>query len=178
MHRIAEALGLEDSGTKDDLYRRVYREVGYREGWLRPLPDATERVTKLLVLPFIEWYPIRAKGEYERDYYGAFESEMVELFGEEHVHPEYPIAHGNTLKIDFHVGRPQQPGVGVEFKRPGSNGELQRALGQMDQYLATYRENLVVVLIPDALSRAQEILFLDALQAKAITTVIKRHPSS
>jgi len=170
---ICEALGLQTDGTKDGLFRRIYREVGYREGWLERVPAAVESFDKPLVLPFVAWYPIRRRGEYENDYYDAFEDEMVELFDEEYVHPQYAVAHGSTLKIDFHIGRPQQPGVGVEFKRPTNNNELQRALGQMDQYLAAYEPNLIVVLIPDALNKAQETLFVDALRGKGIATVVK-----
>lgn len=170
---ICEALGLETDGTKDDLFRRIHREVGYREGWLEHVPIAVETFDKEVVLPFVRWYPLRTKGEYESDCYGSFDGEMMEVFGEERVHPEYPVAHGSTLKIDFHIGRPQQPGVGVEFKRPANNSELQRALGQMDQYVVAYGPNLIVVLIPDALSKAQETLFVDALGKKGITTVVK-----
>ena len=171
---ICEALGVTEEGNKDDLWRRIYREVGYREGWLRRLPNTIESFDKGLILPFVEWYPVRRRGEYERDYTEPFDSEMLDLVGDECVHPEYPVAHGSTLKIDFHIGRPQQPGVGVEFKRPTSNSDLQRAQGQMDQYLAAYGSNLIVVLLPDALNRAQESLFTDALKAKGITTVVKR----
>lgn len=174
---ICEALGLQSDGTKDDLFRRIYREVGYRERWLERVPAVVESFDKQLVLPFVTWYPLRKKGGYESDYYESFDGEMVELFGEECVHPEYPVAHGSTLKIDFHIGRPQQPGVGVEFKKPANNSELQRALGQMDQYVAAYGLNLIVVLIPDAVNKAQETLFVDALRGKGIATVVKRAES-
>ncbi len=171
---ICEALGLQTDGTKDDSFRRIYREVGYREGWLKRVPPAVESFDKQLVLPFVTWYPVRKKGEYESDYYESFDGEMMEVFGEECVHHEYPVAHGSTLKIDFHIGRPQQPGVGVEFKRPANNSELQRALGQMDQYLAAYGPNLIVVLMPDAINKAQETLFVEALRGKGIVTAVKR----
>jgi hypothetical protein len=171
---ICDTLGLPTEGTKDELFRRIYREVGYREGWLERVPAIVQTFNRDLVLPFVTWYPIRRRGDYEGDYYEAFDDEMIELFGEDCVHPEYPVAHGSTLKIDFHIGRPQQPGVGVEFKRPASNSELQRALGQMDQYVGVYRPNLIVVLIPDAIAKAQEALFLDALRGKGIATVVKR----
>ncbi len=177
MAAICETLGLLSDGTKDDLFRRIYREVGYREGWFERVPARVEAFDKQLVLPFVTWYPVRRKGGYESDYYESFDGEMIELFGEDCVHPQYPVAHGSTLKIDFHIGRPQQPGVGVEFKKPANNSELQRALGQMDQYLAAYGPNLIVVLIPDDVSNAQETLFVDALRRKSIATVVKRAES-
>jgi hypothetical protein len=75
--------------------------------------------------------------------------------------------------FSWDLGRPQQRGVGVEFKRPTNNSELQRALGQMDQYAAAYGADLIVVLIPDALTTAQETLFVEALAGKGIETVVK-----
>jgi len=44
----------------------------------------------------------------------------------------------------------------------------------MDQYLAAYGPKLIVVLIPDAINKVQETLFVDALRAKGISTVLKR----
>jgi hypothetical protein len=44
------------------------------------------------------------------------------------------VAHGSTLKIDFHVGDPQADGVGIEVKVPKNNADVQRTLGQLDQY--------------------------------------------
>ncbi len=170
---ICQALGLDDRGGKNDLFRRIYREVGYREGWLSHVAREAPVITKETVLPFIHWYPILKNYDYEKDYYEDFHSEMLEVFGEANIHEQLPIAHGSTLKIDFHIGHPQQGGVGVEFKMPTSNSEIQRALGQMDQYLTRYGSELVIVLIPDFLQKAQETLFLDELTRKGITTVMK-----
>ncbi len=170
---ICSQLGISSEGTKDDLYRRIYREVGYREGWLTPPSAGIETFDKGLVLPFVAWYPIRRRSDYESGYYETFLNEMLEVFGDEYVHPQYPVAHGSTLKIDFHIGHSQRAGVGVEFKRPMSNSELQRALGQMDQYLGAYGENLIVVLFPDTINKAQEALFVDVLRGKGIATVVK-----
>ncbi|SRR6266550_1827070 len=171
---ICEELGLSSDGTKDALFRRIYREVGFREQWLSRISAQNETLDKNVVLPFVEWYPIIKRGTYERDFYQAFDEEMLELFGEENVHLEHPIAHGSTLKIDFHIGHPQKGGVGVEFKMPASNSDIQRALGQMDQYMAAYGHNLIVVLLPDLLQSAQETLFIEALRGKKIETVVKK----
>ncbi len=43
----------------------------------------------------------------------------------------------------------------------------------MDQYLAAYGSNLIVVLIPDTINKAQETLFVDTLRGKGIATVVK-----
>jgi hypothetical protein len=101
---ICENLSLPCEGKKDSLFRRVYREVGYREQWLPQPPLAKDAITKHSIMPFVKWYPILKNREYERDYYDEFFDEMSEIFGKENVHDQVPIAHGSTLKIDFHLG--------------------------------------------------------------------------
>ena len=170
---LCQGLGLDGDGSKNTLFRRIYREVGCREGWLRPNAKAEQIISKQTVLPFVQWYPIMKNYEYEKDYYKDFHEEMSEAFGLHNVHSQLAIAYGNTLKIDFHIGHPQQGGVGVEFKMPTNNSELQRALGQMDQYGSRYKTELIVVIIPDFLSPAQVELFVGELGRKNITAVVK-----
>jgi len=67
----------------------------------------------------------------------------------------------------------QRSGTGVEFKMPTNNAELQRALGQMDQYQVRYGENLLVVLFPDFLDKSQWTLFVDKLSEKKIPVIVK-----
>jgi len=171
---ICEALGIDAEGTKDACYRRIMREVGYREGWLSGLKSVSDATfTVLTVKPFIQWYPVIKRGKYEKDFYPAFEEEMKEIFGPDFVHRDLPIASGTTLKIDFHLGHPQREGVGVEFKMPTNNSEIQRALGQLDQYKERYGDRLLIVLFPDFLNEAQKTLFVDQLSAKGVTIVVK-----
>lgn len=169
---ICEALGLSQEGSKDERLRRIMREVHYREGWLSR-PGQDQLWTVGLVQPFIESYPIIKRGEYEKDFYDAFENEMEEVFGSENVHAELAIAYGNSLKIDFHLGHPQREGVGVEWKLPTSNAEVQRAIGQMDQYRERYADRLLLVLVPDFLEKAQVQMFTDQARSKNITVVVK-----
>lgn len=169
---ICIALGLDCNGSKSVLFRRIFREVGYREGWLTSIKTASA-IDKQTVLQFVRWYPILTWPDYEKEYYVDFFDEMVETFGEDNVHGEVPIAHGSTLKIDFHIGHPQNGGVGVEFKLPANNNEIQRALGQMDQYLTRYGSNLIVVLIPHRLKSTEAVLFRETLDRKGIETVMK-----
>ncbi len=176
LSEICRNLSLNEDGPRNALFRRIYREVGFREGWLRPIPKTPE-INKEIVLPFVNWYPILKNGNYEKDYYRVFYNEMSEIFGEVNVHQQLPVNHGGTLKIDFHIGHPQEGGMGVEFKMPTNNSELQRALGQMDQYVRRYGPNLIVVLIPDFLEKAQEILFSDELKRKGIEVVVKTRAS-
>ena len=126
---ICLALGLDDSGSKDGRYRRILREVGYREGWLpRGLPGARVNADVDSVAAFLRWYPITKKRSYEREYCEAVFDELCDVFGSDCVYEQLPIAHATTLKIDFHVGPPQGNGVGVEVKVPTNNAETQRAL--------------------------------------------------
>jgi hypothetical protein len=171
---ICETLGLDNAGTKEALFRRIYREVGYKEGWLSHISKDTSALNKQIVLPFVKWYPILKNRNYEKDYYEEFFDEMSEIFGKNQVHEQLPIAHGNILKIDFHIGHPHSGGVGAEFKMPANNSEIQKALGQMDQYLRCYGSNLIVVLIPDFIDVKAEMGMVEELRKKGIETVIKQ----
>lgn len=170
---LCASLRLDTNGPRTTLVRRLYREVGYREGWLLPKPQEASAFTKETILPFVQWYPLVKDGKYEKDYYKDFYDEMSDLFGPLNVHEQLAIAYGNTLKIDFHIGHPQQGGVGIEVKMPTSNGEIQRALGQLDQYVSHYGKELIVVLLPDFLKDAQLQLFLDEIKRKDIAVVVK-----
>jgi len=171
---ICEALGIDDSGGKEIKWRRVMREVATREGWLPQIhPTSLRTLTLENVRPFVEWHLIPKREAYEKDFYPGFLDEMEEVFGHDNVHQELPIAFGSTLKIDFHIGHPQRAGVGIEFKMPTNNSELQRALGQMDQYKTRYGDQLLVVLLPDFLQKSQVTLFLDQLREKNIASIVK-----
>jgi hypothetical protein len=167
---ICADLGLPDDGTKNRLFRRILRLVGVTEGWL-PLQPTVELQT---VLTFTRWYPLLAPLQTERDAYPDFEDEMIEVFGEDRVHRQHIVAHGNGLRIDFHIGQPHGRGVGVEFKMPKSNADLQRAVGQLDQYQTAYPDgNLIMVLIDDGLPAAMRIPFEEVLRKRGISTVVK-----
>ena len=81
---IAEQLGLNQEGSKDVLFRRIYREV--QEGWLSCVSNGASALTKETVLPFVQWYPILKNREYEKDYYADFYTEMAEVFEKDKVH--------------------------------------------------------------------------------------------
>lgn len=170
---LCAALQVNTDGSNTALVRRLYREVGYREGWLPRKPQEASAITKETILPFVQWHPVMKNRQYEKDYYRDFYEDMSEHFGPLNVHEQLSIAHGNTLKIDFHIGHPQQGGVGIEFKMPTGNAEIQRALGQLDQYVSRYGKELIIVVLPDFLKDAQLQLFLDELGRKSITVVVK-----
>ena len=170
---IAESLGVKCEGAKDVLLRRIYRHVGYEEGWLPRVVNGDCSFIKETILPFVQWYPILRNKNYERDYYDEFCDEMAEIFGKDKVHEQYVVAHGKPLKIDFHIGHPQETGVGIEFKMPTSQGDIHRAFGQLDDYLTRYGRNLIVVLFANFMSQTEIAMFLETLKTKGIETVIK-----
>jgi len=171
---ICEAIGISREGNREARWRRIMREIGFREGWLsKPGTITDTSITPSIVRPFVEWHLLAKRPEYEKDFYPPFFEDMEEIFGHAYVHDQLPIAFGSTLKVDFHVGHPQREGVGIEVKMPASNSDLQRALGPMDQYRARYRDHLLVVLLPDLLNKAQVTLFVDQLVEKGISVIIK-----
>jgi hypothetical protein len=170
---ICQELGLDREGSKNDLFRRICRGIRYREGWAGSISKSHPEINKQTVSQFVTWYPILRWSDYEKDYYDDFVNEMIEVFGEDNVHEQFPIAHGNTLRIDFHIGHPQNGGVGVEFKLPTNKGEIDRARGQLDDYLSRYGSNLIVVLIPHLLEPKLVIPFREDLHRKGIETVVK-----
>lgn len=92
-----EALKLSADGTRDMKWRRIMREVAYREGWLtRPATVDASAFTMDLVRPFVEWHLIARRGSYEKDFYIAFREDMEEIFGEAFVHEQLPVASGTT----------------------------------------------------------------------------------
>jgi len=56
---------------------------------------------------------------------------------------------------------------------PNSNSELQRAIGQMDQYRDRYGNNLILVLLTDFLKETEKQLFLNAAQSRGIEVLEK-----
>jgi hypothetical protein len=169
---ICEDLGVSVDGGKDALYRRLMREVHYREGWLQRIePSALATLTAAQVMPFLGWVPINKRSEYEKDYYPILKDELQEVFGA--VYEQLLIARGSVLKIDFHVGDPQGHGVGIEVKLPKNNAEVQRMLGQLDQYQRCYGENLLLFVMIDFLKPEVVHSMQNELKHKNIRAVFR-----
>lgn len=169
---LCEYLGLSDDGSKDALYRRIMREIHYREGWLfRWSPSGTTALTAACVMPFLGCMPITKRGKYEKDYYAVIRDELEEVFSS--VYEQLPVAHGSTLKIDFHVGDPTGHGVGIEVKLPMNNSDVQRALGQIDQYQRRYQDNLILFVLQDFLKPEARHFMREELNRKGIRAVFR-----
>jgi hypothetical protein len=166
-------IGVSQEGNKDTLYRRIMREVHYHEGWLPRVNQASPNLSATLVMPFLAWFPITKNGDYEKNYYPVIHDALTEVFGGV-VYDQQAIAHGTTLKIDFHVGDPQGIGVGIEVKMPTSNSEVQRALGQIDQYQRRYGSELILfVLLNNFLKPDGLHFFQEELKRKSVRAVFR-----
>jgi hypothetical protein len=172
---LCEDLGISADGTKDRRYRRIMREVHYREGWLTRLhPDVATLPTAGDVMPVLGWFPIPNCGDYERDYYPVIHDELCEVFGDDRVAEELAVGHGSSiLKIDFHVGDSSGKGVGIEVKMPSTMADVQRALGQLSQYQSHYGTELVLLVLQDFLKPETLRFFQDELARREVRTVIR-----
>jgi hypothetical protein len=90
---ICQELGVDSQGSKEALFKRIYREVGWREGWLQAVPEDLRLIIKETFLPILKSF------EYEKDYYVDFSLELSSLLGEDHVHVHWEPAHGRALIV-------------------------------------------------------------------------------
>jgi hypothetical protein len=164
--------GLPRLGTKQSLLRRLHRHISEREELL-PRRSPKAPLTLDAVLPFVEWYPIYQQRDYEKEHYADFKHVMVDIFGEDAVLEQEAVAHGSSLKIDFHIGD-SAGGVGVEFKMPANNSDIQKALGQVGQYQSRYGASLIVVIFPHLIDKKHELQFVRELSQRSVTHVTKR----
>lgn len=174
--KLCGEFGISNEASKSRLLRRLHRFIATNEGLLPyrvsrgPSPSVHE------VYPFVAWFPVYQSKTYERQYYAEFLDTMTDVFGEELVHEQAPVSHGATLKIDFHIGSavPGQGGVGIEFKMPTSNSDVQKAIGQIGQYQSRYGASLIVVVFPDFLEQKHLQPFLHELRQRSASHVVKR----
>lgn len=171
---LCEDLGLSTEGTKNSRYRRIMREVRYREGWFARMeqPLVLSSLTAATIVPFLGWFPMPSGGNYEKDFYPVILDELCDVFGPV-VYEQVAVAHGNTLKIDFHVGDLHGHGVGIEVKMPTNNADVQRAQGQLDQYKQRYGSELILFIISDLLEPKILDSFKAELTRKNINTVVR-----
>jgi hypothetical protein len=124
-------------------------------------------LTAAHVMPFLGCMPLNIRADLERDFYPVLLDELTEVL-DGRVFEQLPVAHGSTLKIDFHVGDPQGHGVGIEVKMPKNNADIQRTLGQLDQYQRRYGGHLLLFVIQEFLKPEIVHLAQDALKARGV----------
>lgn len=86
LSEICQELGLPSEGSKETLCKRIYGEVGLRDGWL--LPDDARLLTKMF-LSMLERFG------YENDVSLNRGEDVSDLLGEEK--PQHPLAHESAL---------------------------------------------------------------------------------
>lgn len=173
---LCEELGLSIQGTKNVLIRRIQRHIGMREGQLSWPAKNGGPLGIRDVYPIVAWYPVYQNRPSEKDYYNEFFETMIDVFGESLVHQQVAVAHGSSLKIDFHIGAmpTDQHGVGVEFKRPTSNSDVMKAQGQILQYQTHYRDSLIVVIFADELDPKHLFAFQAWLVERNVAHAVKK----
>jgi hypothetical protein len=164
-----------ECATKPVLVRRLHHFIAVQEG-LIPNPAHTGQYPTVEdVYRAVDWYPHYKSKDYESQLYDDFFSTMTYIFNDELVHEQVVVARGAALKIDFHIGSavPGQGGVGVEFKMPASNSDVQKAMGQLGQYQSVYGQSLLVVVFPDFLQPKHLQPFFHDLASRGIAYIVK-----
>jgi hypothetical protein len=178
LEAICDALGYPGGGTKSKLLRRLHLIMALREGIVPTQPHAGTFPTPQELYPFLDWYTVYQlkSNARERDLYPDFFEAMCMVYGDELVHEQVAIAHGSSLKIDFHIGSTAigQPGIGIEFKMPASNSDVQKSIGQLGQYQTRYGQSLTLVLFEDFIETKHLHPFFHELHTRGIAYLVKR----
>ena len=84
---ICQELGLNTEGSPGALFKRIYCEVGLREGWLWPIPQDTHYILKQMFLPVMEGFDL--------DHWNR----LCDLLQEEKDHLSTPLAFGRAFIV-------------------------------------------------------------------------------
>ncbi|MEX5213454.1 MAG: SAP domain-containing protein [Nitrospiraceae bacterium] len=88
---ICRELGIDSAGSKDELLKRIYREVGTREGWLQPLSDDARQLFKDTFLPILSGF------DHNKDYCLRLWDELSDLLGREPSNVPASPAYGSAV---------------------------------------------------------------------------------
>ncbi|MGE3154098.1 MAG: hypothetical protein AB7G48_18545 [Nitrospiraceae bacterium] len=88
---IGRELGIDSAGSKDVLLKRIYREVGTREGWLQPLSDDARQLFKDTFLPILSGF------DHKKDYCLSLWDELSDLLGREPTNVPASQAYGRAV---------------------------------------------------------------------------------
>jgi hypothetical protein len=93
LSEICLELGISAEGSQEKLFRRIYREIGRREGWLQPIPEDVRLMIQQTFLPILKGF------DFEKDYFLDLMDQMSDLLGEENVHLNISPAHGSAFIV-------------------------------------------------------------------------------
>lgn len=91
LSEICQELGIRSEGSAEILFKRIYSEVGLREGWLRPTPEEARRIVRETFFPMLRSFGV------VKDYSLDFIDDVSELVGEENAPLRSPFAYGSAL---------------------------------------------------------------------------------
>ena len=84
---ICQELGLKTEGSRGAIFKRIYCEVGLREGWLWPIPQDTKTMLKQMFLSVIQGF--------DMDRWNR----LWDLLQEEQDHLSTPLAFGRAFIV-------------------------------------------------------------------------------
>jgi hypothetical protein len=93
LSEICQELGVPSSGSAESMVKRIYREVGSREGWLYPLPENARLIMHDTFFPLLKNFGVL------KDYTADVEDDFSELLGEENAPVRGPLAYGRALIV-------------------------------------------------------------------------------
>lgn len=91
LSEICQELGLDDTGSKEVLLIRIYREVGIREGWLQPLSEDARLLIKETFFPILKSF------DPKKEYYLDLWDELSDVLGEANMRLHVPQAYGSAV---------------------------------------------------------------------------------
>lgn len=171
---LCEILSLKTDGTLDDKVRRIMRHIGTTERWLPPSTMLEERPLKRAhVRPFVEFHLVSKDARSDDEFSMPLITELIEVFGPKMVHENRMV--GSTVKeiITAHVGETIATGVGVLVQRPGTGAELRNLLRKVKVFKGIYKEDLIVMLLPDKLDTLDRRMAMSGLLAEDVAVVVK-----
>lgn len=91
LSEICQELHVTSEGSAETLFRRIYHEVGVREGWLRPIPEDARLIIRDALFPMLRSFGV------VKDYPVNGMDDVADLFGEENAPLRPPLAYGSAL---------------------------------------------------------------------------------
>jgi hypothetical protein len=167
---LCRTLGLPITGSRESLYRRALREVGYAEGWLpreaRLVGDTVDRAD---VEPFVRWHPVLSPVSVTEELAADLADELSEVFGADRVHKDIPVDDSiRAPTIDVHIGDDVVGGVGIAVAARESG--IPRA--RLARYRARYGTDLIVLLYPTRALDGNSARTADDLRTAGVESVI------
>lgn len=172
---LCEILQLSTEGQPDAKVRRVMRHIGFQERWLPPARMLEDRpLTRAHVRPFVEFHLVSKDARADDEFAMPLIAELIEIFGQKMVHDNRMVGSGTVKEIiTAHVGDTIATGVGVMVARPGTGAELRNVLRKVKIFKAIYKEDLVVMLLPDRLDTLDRRMAMSGLLAEDVAVVVK-----